>query len=127
MKFLPAKKNSATKEQIQLKRVQGSTSITTKRKLTQEANNRWDQSYPAASKQRGSQVTFAPVDGDLVEDERLALNGFTTVRNGVITASPAFSRGKAQIQLEVGNPKSVSDCGKDASHTAEVDSENSLL
>ena len=81
--------------------MRGSTSTTTKRKLTQEANERWNQSYPVTSKPRRSEVRFAPVDDDLAEDERLALNGFTTVRNGVITASPAFSIGMAQTQLDV--------------------------
>jgi len=46
-------------------------------------------------------VSFVPVDADLADDEELALNGFTTVRNGVITASPAHSAGIAQTRLDI--------------------------
>ena len=75
LKFLRAKNKSAEKDRIQLQRMRGSTSTTTKRQLTQDANERWNQEGPVTSKPRRSKVSFVPVDADLVEDEELALNG----------------------------------------------------
>ena len=89
LKFLRAKHKSDEKDRIQILSMRGSTPTTTKRRLTQDANERWNREGPVTSKPRRPKVSFVPVDDDLAEDEELALNGFTTVRNGVITASPA--------------------------------------
>ena len=43
--------------------------------------------------QRSSRRVFAPMEGNLAEDEAFALNGFTTVRNGIIVSHQVL-RGK---------------------------------
>ena len=102
LKFLRAKSKSAKKDRIQILSLRGSTPKSMKRRLTQDANERWfREEGPVTSKPRQSKVTFGTVDDDLAEDQALALNGFTTVRNGVITASPAYSAGMAQIRLDI--------------------------
>jgi hypothetical protein len=102
LKFLRAKNKGAKKDRIQILSLRGSTPKSMKRRLTQDANERWfREEGPVTSKTRQSKVTFGPVDDDLAEDQALALNGFTTVRNGVITASPAYSAGMAQIRLDI--------------------------
>lgn len=60
-----------------------------------ECNDRWDQ-LPTSKRLRhrpnSESVGFEPNQEELKEDTKAAVNGFTTVRNGTITAAPPTSK-----------------------------------